>query len=420
MKEWKGKTMRACLISVLVATFFFGMGIISDVSAERKSIKIWNTLAMTGPASSHYRPIWYAIDSYWKVVNERDGGVGGIPVEVIAHDNQYNIQKVLTGYARIRQDPHILMTCSSMSAIQEALKPKLMEDNMPMVAAGSVAVNTRPTTQFSPLGDYTLMAGAWIKWFKENWEKEGGIGPIKIGAILQPIGCFRDDWAGIQKFARDMQVEVVGHAEVPLAPGEYTPELLKLKSNGANLIFAGTIASTLVPLMKDAYKLGLTKKIKFISSAAVSGTYVITELAGKAAEGLYGVYFGDHNADTEAAREMVAATNKYHNFNKYELANAAGWWYMWLIHKAFDSAANKVGASAMTHQDVLAALQGMGKIDAPPGMSGPLDFTDANPLTMGGTTASIIKVVNGKHVRCEPKLLKLPFHKPEAFKEFRK
>ena len=420
MKKGKRQILKACFVSVLVAVFLIGTGINKDVNAERKSIKIWNTLAMTGPAASHYRPIWYALDSYWKVVNKRDGGIGGIPVQVIAHDNQYNIQKVLTGYARIRKDPDILMTCSSMSAIQEALKPKLLEDGMPMVAAGSVAVNTRPTTQYTPLGDYTLMAGAWIKWFKNNWKKEGGVGPIKIGAILQPIGCFRDDWAGIQKFARDMGVEVVGHAEVPLAPGEYTPELLKLKAKGANLIFTGTIASTLVPLMKDAYKLGLTKKIKFISSSAVSGTDVIIDLAGKAAEGLYGIYFGDHNANTEAAKEMVAATTKYHKFAKYELANSAGWWYMWLIHEAFNLASKKVGADKMTHKDVLKVLEGMGKIDAPPGMCGPLDFTDANPLTMGGSTASLIKVVNGKHVRYEPKLLKLPFHKPEEFKEFRK
>ena len=422
MEDKGTRIFRITLFSVLLAAFLLGTAWQKDAIAKRKAIKLWATLPMTGPMATHYAPIWYGVNSYWKMVNKNEGGIKGLPVEVVCHDDQYNIQKTLSGYARIRTDPDIVCLTASQSALQEVLKPKLLADKMPLVGAHSIPVNTRPTTQFSPLGDYTLLAEAWIKWFKENWEKEGGKGSMKVGVITQPWGGANDAWVGTQKFARDNGVEIVGKLEVPLMPGEYSAELLKLKSLGANLIFFPCLAGAAIGIMKDAYKLGLTRDIKFLLGGATAGGTIIPKLGQKAVEGLYGIHYGDWNPNTPASKAMVEAVGKYHNWPHYGLEILAPWFYMMVAHAGIEKAAEKVSIEELTHEDVLNGIRDLGKFDTPAGMAGPLDFTEANPTTIGATTACIIRVMNGKWVRYSSpdSLLPLKFRPLDEFKEFRK
>ncbi len=422
MQNKGARLFKISLFLVLLSAFLFGTVFEKDAMAKRKSVKVWATLPMTGPMATHYAPVWYGVDAYWKMVNAKEGGVNGVPVEVVCHDDQYNIQKTLSGYARIRTDPDILCLTASQSALQEVLKPKLLADKMPLVGASSVPCNTRPTTEFSPLADYTLLAEAWIKWFKENWEKEGGKGPIKIGVITQPWGGANDAWVGTQLFARENGIEIVGKLEVPMMPGEYSAELLKLKSLGANLIFFPCLGGTALGIIKDAYKLGLTKDIKFLLGGATAGGTIVPKLADKAAEGLYGISYVDWNAVTPAAKAMVEAAGKYHNWPHYGLEILAPWFYMMVTHKGIQKALETVSIDDLTHEDVLNGIRALGKFDTPPGMAGPLDFTEDNPTTIGGTTASIIRVMNGKWVRVSApdKHLPLTFRPLDAYKEFRK
>ena len=137
-----------------------------------------------------------------------------------------------------------------------------------------------------------------------------------------------------------------------MMPGEYSAELLKLKSLGANLIFFPCLGSTAVGIVKDAYKLGLTRDIKFVLGAATAGGTIVPKLGKKAVEGLYGIRGGDWNPDTPAAKKMVEAVGKYHNWPHYGLEIQSAYYYMLVAHEGIKRAAEKVGVHKFTHEKV--------------------------------------------------------------------
>jgi hypothetical protein len=93
-----------------------------------------------------------------------------------------------------------------------------------------------------------------------------------------------------------------------------------------------------------------------------------------------------------------------------------------VAHEGIKRAAEKVGVHKFTHEDVLNGIRDLKKFDPPAGMCGPLDFTEDNPTTIAGTTACIIRVMNGKWVRVSShdSLLPLKYRPLSVFKEFRK
>ena len=90
MQDKGARIFRISFFLVLLAAFLPGTAWQKDAMAERKAIKVWATFPMTGPMATHYAPLWYGIDSYWKTVNKEEGGIKGVPVKVICHDDQYN------------------------------------------------------------------------------------------------------------------------------------------------------------------------------------------------------------------------------------------------------------------------------------------------------------------------------------------
>ena len=62
---------------------------------------------------------------------------------------------------------------------------------------------------------------------------------------------------------------------------------------------------------------------------------------------------------------------------------------MMVAHEGIKRAAEKVGVHKFTREDVLNEIMDIKGFNPPAGLSGPLDFSDKNPTTIGATTACI-------------------------------
>ncbi|MBW1701565.1 MAG: ABC transporter substrate-binding protein [Deltaproteobacteria bacterium] len=197
------------------------------------------SVAVTGRGSGIYAPVKDAFDIYFKQVNAR-GGINGHPVKLIIKDNAAEPSKAAAHAKKfVTQDKVILFMNAALSSTYAPMVQVAKRYNVPLFFAGAVC----PDAVYPPKADpnlycSTAFGAKYDSRFAIPFIKNQAKGPLKLGLAAMNIPVSRGEIDFAEELAKGMGIEVAGKVAIPPPTPDYTPFATKLKSAGANWVYA--------------------------------------------------------------------------------------------------------------------------------------------------------------------------------------
>lgn len=215
------------------------------------------SVAVTGRGSGIYAPVKDAFDIYFKQVNAR-GGINGHPVKLIIKDNAAEPSKAAAHAKKfVTQDKVILFMNAALSSTYAPMVQVAKRYNVPLFFAGAVC----PDVVYPPKADpnlycSTAFGAKYDSRFAIPFIKNQAKGPLKLGLAAMNIPVSRGEIDFAEELAKGMGIEVAGKVAIPPPTPDYTPFATKLKSAGANWVYAWAPWGCQVKTFEALRKLG--------------------------------------------------------------------------------------------------------------------------------------------------------------------
>lgn len=136
----------------------------------------------TGPYAPNGIPLANGFIDYMNMLNERDGGIGGIKVRVVECETGYNTKVSVECYENLKNEGEsgALVFNPHSTGVTYALIPKATEDQIPILSMGYGRTSAADGTVFPYIFNfpttYWSQASAFVKYVGE---KEGGMDNLK-------------------------------------------------------------------------------------------------------------------------------------------------------------------------------------------------------------------------------------------------
>ena len=128
------KLTKKLLLGGVLATLLSSPFAVSTVSAADQ-IYLAGLVYRTGPYAPNGTPFANGFKDYVELVNQRDGGVNGVPVVYEECETGYNTKVGVECYEKIKgNNPAVIVPNST--GITYQLIPKVVEDKIPLVTMG--------------------------------------------------------------------------------------------------------------------------------------------------------------------------------------------------------------------------------------------------------------------------------------------
>jgi branched-chain amino acid transport system substrate-binding protein len=165
----------------------------------------------TGPFGGSGTPVANGMSDYFKMLNERDGGIGGVKIATEECETGYDTKKGVECYEQTKgKNPVIMNPWSTGITLQ--LIPRASVDKIPILAMGyglSAAANGDIFPwAFNPPGTYWDAASAFIK---HAGQTEGGMDKLKgkkIGLIYLDAPYGKEPIPLLETLAKEMGFEL--------------------------------------------------------------------------------------------------------------------------------------------------------------------------------------------------------------------
>ncbi|MEM1037924.1 MAG: ABC transporter substrate-binding protein [Pseudomonadota bacterium] len=199
----KMKSLIVGAAAAVVAT----AGIVSTAQADE--LYIPSLTYRTGPFAGGGIPLANGVADYFNMLNERDGGIGGVKVNVEECETGYNAQKGVECYEATK-DKGALVYFPWSTGITLQLIAKAPVDKIPVLSMGyglsaAGVGETFPWTFTYPTGYWSQMSSI-LKYIDAN----GGLKGKKIGFLYLDAGYGREPIPLLEKLAPQLGFEWVG------------------------------------------------------------------------------------------------------------------------------------------------------------------------------------------------------------------
>jgi branched-chain amino acid transport system substrate-binding protein len=189
----------------------------------------------------------------------------GYKVDLIWVDYAYKVPEAQAAYDRFKT-LGVVAVLSLGTGDTLALAPSAAQDKIPFISISLSAELLRKETpyNFFPQTDYSSQGRAMVQFVVEKWkEMHGGNPPRppKLGLTYPNVPYGTSPIPAIKDMAKQLGVELCPDQIVDLAAIDATAQMLKLKECGADFVWAGGIAASVVVIMRDAKKVGLNAPI---------------------------------------------------------------------------------------------------------------------------------------------------------------
>lgn len=165
----------------------------------------------TGPFAGSGVPIANGMHDYLAMLNERDGGIGGVKIEIEECETGYNAEKGVECYEKTKGKGALVYNPYS-TGITLQLIPKASVDKIPVLSMAyglsAAAVGEKFPWVFNPPDTYWDGASAIIKFIAEQ---EGGLDNLKgkkIGYIYLDAGYGKEPIPLLEDFAKQYGFEM--------------------------------------------------------------------------------------------------------------------------------------------------------------------------------------------------------------------
>jgi branched-chain amino acid transport system substrate-binding protein len=175
----------------------------ASVSAQ-DSLYVPSLSYRTGPFAGNGIPIANGFADYLNMLNERDGGIGGVKVTVDECETSYNAQKGVECYEGTKGNGALVYNPYS-TGITLQLIPKAPVDKIPVLSMGyglsAAAVGEKFPWTFTYPATYWDQMSSIIKYIDSQ---EGGIKGKKVGFIYLDVGYGKEPIPLLDQLAEEM------------------------------------------------------------------------------------------------------------------------------------------------------------------------------------------------------------------------
>jgi len=195
----------------VAAAAMLGSGLMSGATPAQAEDSIYIPLLTyrTGPFAGSGTPIADGQHDYFTMLNERDGGIGGVKLVVEECETGYNAQKGVECYEGTKGKGAVVYNPYS-TGITLQLIPKAPVDKIPILSAGyglsATAIGKMFPWTFNFPATYWSQMSAIIKYIDSQ---DGGIKGKKIGFIYLDVGYGREPIPVLEELAGEMGFEVL-------------------------------------------------------------------------------------------------------------------------------------------------------------------------------------------------------------------
>lgn len=280
-----------------------------DTGATDTEIKIGQTVPFSGPASA-YATIGKAQAAYIKMIND-EGGVNGRKINLIQYDDAYSPPKTVEQVRKLVESDEVLLTFQLIgtppnAAVQKYLNAK----KVPQLFAGTGASRFTDPKNFP-----------WTMGFNPNYHTEGRIYAqyvlknypnAKIGILYQNDDLGRDYLNGMKDGLGDKaKTMIVAEASYELTDPTVDSQIVKLKSDGADLVFDASTPKFAAQTIKKIADLNW-KPVHILDINATSVGAVMKPAGLENSKGVISVNYGKDPLDP--AWKDDAGMKKYFAF----------------------------------------------------------------------------------------------------------
>jgi branched-chain amino acid transport system substrate-binding protein len=352
-------------------------------------IKIGCMVSLTGKGAEWGQGAKASIEIAQAEINAK-GGIGGVPVEILCYDDQTKESEGLNIINRqVERDKVLAVVGPCFSSVFEVIAPQLDSRLKTSIISYCSAKPGLSAMSRWALRN-TLTSDKQLKPVVAAWVKAYGIKNAVIIHDAEDAVSKAEGAAILPGLLKANNVEVLDILTYRTNDTDYSAQITKAKSLGAQGIALGSCYQNAAAIAKEAHKQGLMVPIV---GGACSGTPGFIELAGKAAEGAYmstAAWLGDPRPEVQAyVKKIVAKLGHeppYSGPRAYDIVYAL----KDVIEKS--GVTNKPGDLSADREKVrtgFAALKGF------PGVAGEITMDEVRD---GAGATAILKVVNGKYV----------------------
>ncbi len=298
---------------------------------------------MTGPtASGAVWEIW-GFEDVAKWANETNY-VPGVTFEAIAYDNRFDVGRSINGY-ELMKTRGVSMVHMQMTGANYALNPKYAADKIVALIPPAPKALHPVGWAFSSDASYADGAAAGFEWVIRDWTAAGKTGKPKLGwltwdADYGHAGLIAN-WYATEKGIDVLKNEFYG----PPAPPDTSAQLLRLRDAGADYVFSMGPQSAWTTVVKDAQRLGLKNRMKFVAIGNGVESDVFINLTKEAGDGTFNVQFFSsiNEADLPGVKWLRDIQTRYRSEFANNVTGSRGYMAMKMAVEAIKLAIEKDG-----------------------------------------------------------------------------
>lgn len=332
-------------------------------------IKVGCMISIGGPLGIDISHMFDFQRDFFTRLNEEEGGISGIPVDVLWFDTEYKLPKSLSGFKRFAEEGVVCVQTQS-SGDNEAMK-HLFEKNEVVVITEAVSPPGMypPGWIFGSDCDYQDYFMHFLEWAKAERQEPG---PLKVYCLEwdNTIGHSCDE---VPKYAEDMGVEIKMEY-IPFVVGtDYTGEIVRARDWGASWIFTHCGSTWITQYMKDIDKLGLRDSIR-VCGVKYNVQESLAKQAGDLAEGVV-IPWGKATwvDDTDGVKLAHQLWEKYHSGEPLPNAESLGGLQeSYIVYEGLKRAYEADGWP-ITGANLKNAMEGFSNVDVL-GLTGPITY----------------------------------------------
>jgi branched-chain amino acid transport system substrate-binding protein len=271
----------------LAAVLWFTVGPAAPVE-EKQVVKIGYIAPLTGGPSAIMQYGWRKTVDYLSYFEEV-GVPGmelppGVTIELAWGDSGYEETRAISIYERMRHN--VVFFSLPASVESNALKSRLERDGIAAMTMDAGEHVMYPAGQFfSVFCTESERFAGFCDWLMENWEGERPPRVVIMGPDYPMVRAVEEYGT---PYAKSIGIEMLPTELIPYLPLDSTPQLLRVRERGADYVYIETIWSSVIPIMKDAERLGLLDEIRFSAGIEDNVALPLLEGLGPAAEGYLG------------------------------------------------------------------------------------------------------------------------------------
>ena len=367
----------------------------SPVPAEEKYVTTLFTGPLTGPGASLVLPIYHGWKDYITELNAK-GGIDGVKIKLLTADDRYDVSRAVSFYMRNRKAPKLVLLFSASTPPIYALYPIITRDKLPVFSGGS-RFAVKPGYIFLVAAPYQDQFGGALDWMVDDWKKKGNSGIPTVGFLGWAGASGKENVNGADRYAQKKGIKLLPPDYYPPGSLKYDTWLIRLANAGANYIFLFGADPDQSYALRDAYNLGLTKKIQFVSSCygfvSTVGLKLIPPEVFEGAVAISPFIIGD-----ERLKHPIAEL-----YSKYQKKPVSEMYPAYLdgvalgkiFEKALRIAHKKVGYEKLNREAVYEALQKV-QGDITQGIIGNVAFSPQSRVV--SRDIKLYRIKKGKHV----------------------